>query len=338
MAALLACAPHARPALADPLADFFAGKQMQFIIPTPTGGSYDAYGRLLAKYIVRYIPGKPSIIDVNMVGAGGIAAAEHVAMMAPKDGTVLTIVSQGLLLLAAGGPQDRAKLPFDIGSLSWIGNLSASNQLIVTWHESAVRTLADARERQSIMGASGAGSTSVIEPVLLNQLIGTKFKVVLGYPGSAEMSLAMENHEIDGFAANTWASFKAFKPEWISNHSLNLIVQIGLTKDPELPDVPMALDYATNESDRAALRILADVSAFGRPIATSPGVPPERLAAIRHAFDAALADPEFKAEAAKEGLELSTMNGTEVESVVNSVVRAPAPVLDRVAKAMAASN
>lgn len=338
IAAALTLGMQAQPLLADPVADFFAGKQMQFVIPTPAGGSYDAYGRLLAKYIVKYIPGQPSIVTVNMAGAGGIVGAQHVAMIAPKDGTVLTIVSQGLLLLTADDQKDRAKIPFDIGAMSWIGNLSSSNHVVVTWHDSPVKTLADARARQSIMGASGAGSTSVIEPVLLNQLIGTKFKLVLGYPGSAELSLAMENHEIDGYAANTWASFKAFKPEWISNHLFNLIVQIGLAKDPELPDVPLALDLATNDLDRDALRILADVAAFGRSVATSPGVPAERVAAIRRAFDAALQDPAFKIEAVKEGLEISAMNGSEVEAVVNDVVRASPPVLDRVAKAMAEPN
>ena len=311
---------------------------MLFVVPTPTGGSYDAYSRLLARYFVRYIPGKPSIVVSNMAGAGGIIGAQHVAKIAPKDGSALTIVSQGLLLLAAAGEQDRIKLPFDLGALNWLGNLSASNHVIVTWHTSSVKDIAMARDRISLMGASGAGSTSVIEPVLLNQLIGTKFKLVLGYPGSAEMSLAMENHEIDGYAANTWASFKAFKPAWISEKKLNILVQIGIAKDPELPEVPLALDLARDETDLSALRILSNVAAFGRSVATSPDVPSERIAALRAAFDSVLQDSDFRSEAARQGLEISAMNGAEVQKVVDEVVNAAPAARDRVARAMAAPN
>ena len=334
LAALIALSSICATARADTVSDFYTGKQLQFIVPTPPGGSYDGYGRLLSRYIVKYIPGKPTIVVSNMAGAGGIVGAQHVANIAAKDGTVLTVVSQGLLLLAAGSPEDRVKLPFDISALNWLGNLSASNHVVVTWRTSKVKTLQDARQTQAVMGASGAGSTSVLEPVLLNQLVGTKFKVVLGYPGSTDMTLATEKGEIDGFAANTWASFKAFKPDWIQNHMLNLIVQIGLKKDPELPDVPLAMDLATNDLDRAALRVLADVAAFGRSVATSPGVPAERVEALRKAFDDTLRDPEFLADADKERLEISAMNGAAVQDLVGDVIRAPQPVLDRVSHAM----
>ena len=248
---------------------------------------------------------------------------------------MLTVVSQGLRLLAAGTPEDRAKLPFDMAAMNWLGNMSASNHVVVTWHTSRVKTLDDARKVPSIMGASGAGSTSVLEPVLLNQLVGTKFKVVLGYPGSTDMTLATEKGEIDGFAANTWASFKAFKPDWLRDRKLNLIVQIGLKKDSELPDVPLAIDLATNDLDRAALRVLADVAAFGRSIATSPGAPKERVDALRKAFEQTIRDPDFLRDADKERLEISTMDGPAVQALVEEVIRAPQPVLDRVTRAMA---
>ena len=322
-------------ARADAVSDFYAGKQLSFIVPTPPGGSYDGYGRLLSRYLGKYIPGKPTIVASNMAGAGGIVGAQHVAVAAPKDGTVLTVVSQGLLLLAAGTPEDRAKLPFDMAAMNWLGNMSASNHVVVTWHTSRVKTLDDARKVPSIMGASGAGSTSVLEPVLLNQLVGTKFKVVLGYPGSTDMTLATEKGEIDGFAANTWASFKAFKPDWLRDRKLNLIVQIGLKKDSELPDVPLAIDLATNDLDRAALRVLADVAAFGRSIATSPGAPKERVDALRKAFEQTIRDPDFLRDADKERLEISTMDGPAVQALVEEVIRAPQPVLDRVTRAMA---
>ena len=158
---------------------------------------------------------------------------------------------------------------------------------------------------------------------------------MLGYPGSTDMTLATEKGEIDGFAANTWASFKAFKPDWLRDRKLNLIVQIGLKKDSELPDVPLAIDLATNDLDRAALRVLADVAAFGRSIATSPGAPKERVDALRKAFEQTIRDPDFLRDADKERLEISTMDGPAVQALVEEVIRAPQPVLDRVTRAMA---
>ena len=170
-----------------------------------------------------------------MAGAAASLERSIVAMSVPKDGSVLTIVSQGLLLLAVGDEQDRAKMRFDMTSLNWIGNLSGSNHVVVTWHNSQVKNLRGCTREGRGDGRVWRGSTSVLEPVLLNELVGTKFKVVLGYPGSSDMTLATEKGEIDGFAGNTWASFKAFQPDWIEKHLLNLIVQIGLKKDLNYP-------------------------------------------------------------------------------------------------------
>ena len=315
-------------AQADPVADFYRGKQLQFIIRTPVGGDYDSYSRMVARHIGKHIPGRPSVVAINMPGGGGIIAANHVGLVAPKDGTVLTMVSQGLPVDQALGLNP--SLRTDMRAFNWIGNVVNANQLIVTWHTSATKTLADAKKRVTTIGSTGAGSISTQLPAFYNNVLGTKFKIIVGYPGGQEVDLAMERGEVEGRGTNTLTGYATSKPHYLTDKLIVPLIQVGMSKEPELPDVPLLLDQGSKPEDKPLLEYMSRAITVGRPIGTSPGVPPERVAALRRAFDLTLKDPEFLAEAKAQNAEIRPMTGAELEAVVRSLIDAPKSVLDRV--------
>lgn len=320
-------------AAADDVADFYKAKPMQMIIRSTTGNEYDLLARTLARHITAHIPGKPAdMVPINMPGAGGIKAAEYMATVAPKDGTMLTIVSQGLPMyqaLALGKP-----MKADMKAMGWIGNMSTSNQTLVLWHTSPVKTLDDAKRRITPVGSSGAGSISVQLPAVYNNVLGTRFKIIFGYPGGAEMNVAMEREEIEGRGTNSWSAWTATHSDWIRDRKIVPIIQVGLKKDAQLPDVPLLMDLARNAREQAILGYVTRAVAVGRPIATTPGVPPERLAALRAAFDATVVDPAFMADAKRQGLDVETMTGAELQDIVAALVDAPDDVKAMVKEAI----
>ncbi|MFM2129424.1 MAG: hypothetical protein RL477_970 [Pseudomonadota bacterium] len=323
----------AAPALADAVADFYKGKQMRMVIRSTTGNEYDLLARTLARHIHNHIPGRPSgVIAVNMPGAGGLKAAEYVAVQAPKDGTVLTIVSQGMPMYQALGLGRPTKA--DMKTFNWIGNMSTSNQTLVVWHTSPTMTIEDARNRVTPIGSSGAGSISMQLPAFYNSVLGTRFKIIFGYPGGGEMNLAMERGEIEGRGTNPWSAWKGTKPDWVAQKKIRPLIQVGLRKDPELPDVPLLLDLARNDEQRALAEFMTRAVAVGRPIATTPGAPADRVKALRAAFNATVEDAGFKADAIKQGLSVSTMTGEELESVVVGLINAPEAIKARVKQAI----
>ena len=320
------------PASADPIADFYRGKKIDFIIRSGVGGGYDLFSRLLARHMHRHIPGNPQIVPVNMPGGGGIIAANHVAFRAPRDGTTLTIVGQGLVVDQALGLNDSFKA--DLRDFNWIGNVSKANQVLVTWHTSKTKTLKDAMTRETVIAATGAGDISAQVPALLNNVVGTKFKIIQGYPGGKEVNLAMERGELEGRGTNPWVSYKATEPRLVAEKLITPIVQIGLTKDRDLPDVPLMRDLARNPEQQAVLNFMSEAVAVGRPIATTPGVPAERVAALRQAFDKTLADPEFLKEAENQRADLDPMSGAELEALVRKLIGAPADLKAKVKAAI----
>lgn len=329
-ACVLACliASVAGAASADPVADFYKGKQMQFIIRSNAGGGYDQYSRLLGRHIVKHIPGTPTMLPVNMPGGGGLQAANFIAQAAPKDGTYLTMVSQGL-------PMDQALglnkgLQADMKTFNWIGNMSDSNQLTVTWHTSPTKTIEDAMTRETVIGATGAGSISTQVPAVLNNVVGTKFKVIFGYPGGADINLAMERGELEGRATNPWASYVSVTPHYVAEKKLNILVQVGMRKDKDLPNVPLMRDLAKTPEQKAILDYISKAVAVGRPVGTTPNVPQDRVAALRKAFDATLVDPAFVAEADKQKMEISAMNGEELQQIIADIIDAPIDLLEKV--------
>jgi tripartite-type tricarboxylate transporter receptor subunit TctC len=320
------------PALAETVGDFYRGKQIRFIIRTTPGGDYDQYTRLLARHMGRHIPGNPSLIPVNMPGGGGITAANYMAQVAPRDGTVIGIVSQGLAADQALGMSPQLKA--DLREFNWIANVVFSNQLLVVWHSSPTKTLDDARHRETTIGTTGAGSASVQYPAFYNNVLGTKFKIVFGYPGGQHIDLAMERGEVEGRGTNPYSAWMASKPTWIPQKLIVPLIQAGVEKEPALPDVPLILDQPVKPEDKPLLEFMARASTVGRPLGTTPGVPAERVAALREAFAATLRDPEFIAAAASEHLEMRPMPAGKLTEIIAGLLNAPSGVRERVKAAL----
>lgn len=323
----------ASSALADDVAEFYKGKQMRMIIRSGPGAGYDTDARLLTKHMMKYIPGNPSVLNVNMPGAGGITAANFVATNAPRDGTILTIVSVGLPMDQAVGLNPSFKA--DLTTFNWVGNLSDSNQIMLTWHTSPTKTLDDAIKRQTIIAASGAGSFSSMIPSALNSLLGTKFKIII-YQQGLEPNLAMERGEVEGRGTQSYSVAKSLTPQYLSEKKINILVQIGLQRDKDLPDVPLLLDYAKTEDQKQVFEFVSKAVLIGRPIATTPDVPKDRVAALRRAFDQTLRDPGLIADAEKQRIDVSPMTGEETERLVRALIASPQPVKDKVRAAFEA--
>jgi tripartite-type tricarboxylate transporter receptor subunit TctC len=330
--ALLATAPGR----ADPAADFYKGKQLKFIIRAGVGGTYDLYARLLGRYMVRHIPGHPTILPINMTGGGGIKAAMYVAEVAPRDGTILTIVSEGLAADQGLGLNPSFKA--DLRAFNWIGNLSSAGQVVVAWHTSPVKTLAQAMQREMVMGTTGGGSVAVQLAALLNNVAGTRFKLVVGYPDGNDVNLAMERGEVEGRSSSPWPSFVAATPQYVRDKLIIPLVQAGLQKEPQLPDVPLLRELAKTPDQQVIYDFMTRAGAIGRPVATTPGVPADRVDALRKAFDETLRDPDFIADAARERLEIRPMGGAELAELIRSVIETPADVREKVKLAIEPQN
>jgi tripartite-type tricarboxylate transporter receptor subunit TctC len=323
----------APPAVADPVAEFYTGKQIRFIIRSGVGGGYDQYSRLLGRHIGKHIPGQPSVLPINMPGGGGIRAANYVAKIAPQDGTILTIVSQGLPVDQALGlnPSFQA----DLRDFLWVGNLSSSNQVMVTWHTSPSKTFADLMTRETTIGSTQAGSISVQMPAVLNNIVGTKIKIIFGYPDGRDVNIAMERGEVEGRATNPWASYLAVTPHMIEKKLIIPVLQIGMVKDRALPHVPLMRELKPLHPDgQSVLDFMSKATVVGRPIATTPNVPADRLAALRRAFDLTLKDPEFIKEAQTQRAEIQPMTGAELTQLVHEIIATPADLRDRVKAAI----
>lgn len=311
--------------------DFYAGKNVDVIIGYSAGGGYDAYARLVARHMGKHIPGNPTLVPRNMPGGGGRVLAGYMSSVAPKDGTALATVDQSLpLQQALGDPTVR----FDTRAFNWIGTPVADNNTLVTWNTSGVKTVEEAKQKEVVMGATGE-NTSAQYPRAMNFFLGTKFRVIVGYPGGNDINLAMERGEVGGRGSNNWPSWKSTRPDWLRDHKINILVQIGLKKDPELPDTPLLYELASNDQDRASLRLLSTPVAIGRPLFTTPGVPADRVAALRQAFDETMKDEGFVKDAKNENLDVSPESGAELQKIVGEILSTPKPAIDRLAQAIA---
>jgi tripartite-type tricarboxylate transporter receptor subunit TctC len=317
----------AAPAAAqDPIADFYRGKQVTIMVGFGPGGSAGFYAQALARHMGRHLPGSPSFIVQHVPGAGGLVVANTIYNTAPRDGTAFAITGRTMAIEPLlGSPHAK----FDARKFGWIGTANVETTTCLAWHTAKVKTLADAMTTELIVGGTGSDATDVIFPKAANKLIGTKFKVVPGYPGSAAMNLAMERGELEGNCALGWMIVKLRKPEWLTGNKINILFQMALQKHPELPNVPLITDHARTPEDRKVFEFLFAPQAMGRPFFAPPGVPGERLAALRTAFERTLKDPAFLADAAKLGVEVQHAGGEAIDALLERIYASPKDVIDR---------
>lgn len=318
-------------ACADPVEDFYKGRQIRLVIGANSGGSYDSYGRLAAAHLGRHIPGRPVVVATNMPGASGMQSAAYLYRLAPQDGSVIGMFNQSMAQRQMLEP-DATR--FDAGRFAWLGAMDTSTTVFVTWYASGVRTLADAKAKEVVMGALSSDGGNASYPLLLNKYLGTRFKVVLGYQGGNTIQLAMERGEVDGRGSVIWSGLKAIWPQWIANKRINIILQIGLRKEPDLADVPLLVDLATTPLEAAIYRFVSSDTAMGFPVLAPPGVPAERAAALRQAFAEMMLDPAFIEDARMRGLPVELIRGAQVQGIVASLLSTPPEVVARVKRAL----
>src|SRR5262245_7475170 len=317
-------AASALPAAAPSVADSYRAKTMQMIIGVSAGGDYDLRARLLARHMSKHIPGNPKIVAQNMLGAGGLVAANRIANVEPKDGTVLLAISSNLPVAQAIG-LDGVK--YDIRKLNYVGNTTDSPNVINSWHATGITRIEQVMEKELVVGATGRSSGSYYYPAALNRFAGTKFKIVFGYPGGNDVNIAMERGEVGGRGSNLWASWKSTRPQWLAEKKIHMLVQIALKRNPELSDVPLMQELVKSELHKQVMTFISADTAIARAIVTTPGVPADRLAALRAAFDAAMKDPALLKEAAQAQQDISASTGAEAQEIANSIVNASPEVI-----------
>jgi tripartite-type tricarboxylate transporter receptor subunit TctC len=295
---------------------FYKDKVIRVIVGFPTGGGFDLYARILADYLPKYIPGKPTVIVQNMPGAGTALAAGYVYGVAPQDGTVLGLFHQGLL---ASQILDVKAGNFDMSKFNWIGRMATRLNVGLAWHTSGIKTIDDAKKKKMVVGATTASATSAMVPRAINHAAGTQFAIVLGYQGSADMILAMERGETEGMSTAAWVDLARDRPEWFQTGKASVLFQISTKRHPDLPNVPVLADLATGDDDRRILELLASTEDMGRAFAAGPNVPADRVAVLRAAFDKMMKDADFAKRADELKLEIDFMHGEEVQKLVANV-------------------
>jgi tripartite-type tricarboxylate transporter receptor subunit TctC len=318
---------NAQAATAD---DFYKNKQIKLIVGADAGGSYDIPARLVAQFLGQHIPGDPQIVVQDMQGAGSINATNYVYSVAPQDGTVLLAPLQTLVYNQLF--RDKS-VRFDAGQMHWIGNPTASVNVIVTLDNSSVKTFQDALQKPVVIGITSAASSGGMEIALANNVLGAKFRPVTGYRGGNAIDIALERGEVLGRAGQSWDGWKQTRPAWVKDKKLNVLVQIGQERAKDLPDVPLLTDVADNEQKRQILALYSNGVALGRPLAVAPGVPADRVATLRAAFRATMNDPKFIETAAKAGIVLHPIYGEQLQSIVTEMLAAPRDIVDQLDKA-----
>ena len=321
---ILAPLAHA-PALAEPVADFYRGKTISLYVGFPPGGGYDLYARVVAPYFARHIPGNPTIVIKSMLGGSGIQAAGYMSTITPQDGTSLGLFLDTTTLgKVLGGPGQ-----FDPVKLVWIGRIVSTATVSVVWHTSAVQSVEEAKHKQLLIAGTVPSNSAAFIPTALNDLIGTKFRVILGFRGSPDQALAMQRGEADAIGGMSWEAIQTNHQDWLTEKKIKILYAQGARRIKELPNDPGLLDFAVDEKSRKLLTLLGSGPDIGRSFVAEPGVPPDRAAALRRAFTATMEDPEFIAEMKKRNLGLEPLSGEEVQKIIEASVATPKELVDQ---------
>ena len=310
---------------------FYKGKQIELAIGYPPAGSNDVYARLLARHLGKHIPGNPTVVPQNRPGAGSFLALGYVYNVAPKDGTVIAIGAPTAPLDEKLGSQG---VRFKTAEFNWIGRIDSLVNIVFLWNTSPVKTVADAQRIEAKLSGTGVGSTVSIYPTVMNNVLGTKFKLIMGYKGSNDAQLAVERGEVEGHSTS-WTAVKVAHPTWRPEKTINIIVQFALKKHPELPEVPTVVELARNDEERQILRAVMNATEIGTAFFTAPSVPSDRVETLRRAFDATMKDPEFLAEAQRTKLTIGPLPGEELQKLVSEVSALSPALLEKVRAAYA---
>jgi tripartite-type tricarboxylate transporter receptor subunit TctC len=327
---LIAAALLIVPANADPVADFYKGKTLSLVISSAAGGGYDALGRAVARHMARHLPGNPVIVVRNLPGAGGIVATNNLYNAAPKDGTTFGLVQNNTPFEPLFGTKEA---DYDATKFNWLGTPSQEVGILTLWGAAGIKTIADAKTREVTVGSSGNNSTPSFYARLLNAVLGTKLRIVVGYPGQNEAFLAMERGEIDGYPSSFWSALTSTRPGWIKDKKVELIVQYGAAPEAEIASVPFLDNEITDADDRKLVAAAVAPLAMGRPFLAPPGVPADRVAALRKALMDTFADPEFVAEADRLQLVITTQRtGEQLQQQLEAAYKTPPNIIERLRK------
>jgi tripartite-type tricarboxylate transporter receptor subunit TctC len=319
-------------ARADDLSEFYKGKQVKLLIGFGAGGGYDLFARLISRTMGSHFPGGTAqVVPQNLPGAGSLTAANTIAHAAPRDGTVIASVASGMPAAPLLNP-DQAK--FDSRQLSWLGSASSEVYIDIVWHTSPVKTIEELREHELIIGGTGSGAATDDYPAIGREVLGLKFKLIPGYKSTKDVELAMEREEVQALAGTTWNTTKARLGDWLKTGKITVMAQYGRAKHPDLPNVPLMIEYAKTDADRQAVNMVFSRQDMGRPYVAPPELSAERLKALRAAFDATMKDPVFLADAAKADLDVSPIDGPAVEKLVAELYAVPAATVERVRDAL----
>jgi tripartite-type tricarboxylate transporter receptor subunit TctC len=319
------------PAQAQSVEQFYAGRQVKFSIGSPGGGGYDFYSRLVGRFLTRHVPGHPLFVMQNMPGAGGVIVANYLYNIAPKDGSEIAMVARGAATQPLLEPKDRGP-KYEATKFNWIGTPQQEVGLLIVRQPSPIQRLEDLKTKELVLSGTAPIAPTSYYPRMLNKLLGTKFKVVEGYKGSQEALLALERGEVEGHSSGSSSgALRERIAPWIREGKVKIMAQIGLEKDPDFPDIPLIVELATTDAERQVMELVFTQQVMAWPVVAPPGVPPERIKALRDGFDATMKDPEFLAEAAQQKLVINPVSGEALAALVERVYATPQELLDRVA-------
>jgi tripartite-type tricarboxylate transporter receptor subunit TctC len=320
-----------QPIRADPVADFYRGKTVTLTVGYSSGGGYDTYARILARHMGRHIPGNPTIVVQNAPGAGSMRAANMIYNVAPKDGTAFGMFGRGIALEPLIGT---SPAQFEATKFLWLGSGTEEAAVVVIRAEKGIKTWADMLAKPFTVAGEGTGSDPDVYALMLKNVFGVKLRLISGYPGTTEMALAVERGEVDGRASWSWSSLKSLKPDWIAQKKIEIPVQLNMRKSPDLPEIPLIGEFATSERQRQILRLVLSRQTMGRPFMAPPGLPTDRAAALRTAFDQTMKDPAFVAEASARGQEVNPVSGQEIETLLTELYATPKDVVEETKRAI----